>query len=61
MAKEKFLCMRCKYKFLHDRDSERILRCPFCGKEDKVIEDKPMPAEDLVSSSDDSEKFYGNF
>ena len=61
MAKEKFLCVRCKYKFQHDMSSERILRCPFCGKTDKIIDDKPMPADDLIESSEDSEKFYNKF
>ncbi len=59
--KKKFLCVRCNYKFKHDATSERILRCPFCGKTDKVQEDKPTQADELIEASEDSEQFYNKF
>jgi hypothetical protein len=38
-AKQKFRCVRCKYSFKKDPNSLSNLKCPFCGKADKVIED----------------------
>ena len=34
-----FLCARCKYKFKADPKNS-VLKCPYCGKSDKVMEYK---------------------
>ena len=61
MAKEKFICIRCNYRFKHDMSSERILKCPFCGKTDKIAEDKPTQADDLIKASEDAADFFNRF
>lgn len=33
-----FFCERCKYKFSHDPESNALLKCPYCGKPDKLRE-----------------------
>lgn len=49
--KKPFFCERCKYKFKHDTESGKALRCPYCGKPDKVIEDNVSQAEDIIRES----------
>lgn len=51
--KKEFYCSRCKYKFKHDPKGSTNLRCPYCGKKDKVDERKNIPAEKLLKESDD--------
>ncbi|MFH1212033.1 MAG: hypothetical protein V1659_03840 [Candidatus Woesearchaeota archaeon] len=56
LAKEKqkvpYFCARCKYKFLHSPVSGSNLRCPYCGKSDKVLNDNPSSAENLLKDSE---------
>ena len=35
-----YICTRCKYKFKHNPAGEVFLKCPYCGKDDRIIEDK---------------------
>lgn len=49
--KKPYFCERCKYKFRFDPKKGRALKCPYCGKEDKVTEDKISNAEDLIKQS----------
>ncbi len=38
--KIKYFCGRCKYKFKYLPSSTTKLKCPYCGKDDKIMEDK---------------------
>lgn len=33
-----YYCSRCRYKFRHNPHGETNLRCPYCGRTDKVSE-----------------------
>ncbi|MFH0978379.1 MAG: hypothetical protein V1837_03695 [Candidatus Woesearchaeota archaeon] len=48
-----YFCIRCKYKFRYNPKSGTALRCPFCGREDKVIEDKVPDADTLIRTLHD--------
>jgi len=52
-AKKPYFCIRCKYHFKFDPRSAANLRCPFCGREDKVIEDKVPDADTLIRTLHD--------
>lgn len=47
-----YFCSRCKYKFKYNPEGNAALRCPFCGKSDKVLEDKQIDAESILKNSD---------
>ncbi|MBN2051969.1 hypothetical protein JW756_00525 [Candidatus Woesearchaeota archaeon] len=47
-----YFCGRCRYKFKFNPAGNATLRCPFCGKSDKVIENKDIDAESILRSSD---------
>ena len=36
--KKRYFCERCRYKFRFDPASVTNLRCPMCGKKDKITE-----------------------
>ncbi|MCX6707289.1 MAG: hypothetical protein NT001_04070 [Candidatus Woesearchaeota archaeon] len=36
----RFVCERCRYKFDYDPKGRKARRCPSCGKDDKIEEDK---------------------
>ncbi len=47
-----YFCSRCKYKFKYNPQSDAALRCPFCGKSDKMLEDKQIDAESLLRQAE---------
>lgn len=54
---KKYICGRCRFKFKFDftKFNRSNLRCPYCGKNDKILEEKISSARDIlteVSSSD---------
>jgi len=49
-----YRCLRCKYSFKLDTTGETNLKCPFCGKDDKVIEDN-ITVEKLIKEVDDED------
>lgn len=51
-AKKVFLCARCNYKFKFNPIGISSLRCPFCGKNDRVTEYKSLSTEELIRTSD---------
>lgn len=51
-ASKGYTCSRCKYKFKYNPEGNAALRCPFCGKSDKVLEDKQIDAESLLKETD---------
>jgi len=51
--KKVYFCSRCRYNFRFDPEGNTILRCPFCGKADKVSEKKDIEAEKLLKDSDE--------
>jgi len=59
-AKKEFMCTRCRFKFKHAPSGASNLRCPYCGKDDKVVPYQTQSADALVRSSDDAEGFYSN-
>ena len=38
ISKDSYYCRRCKYKFRFAPVNETKLKCPYCGREDTVIE-----------------------
>lgn len=36
----KYVCLRCNYKFYYTPNPRKIFRCPFCGKDDKLVKDE---------------------
>lgn len=51
-VKRVFLCARCNYKFKFNPTGIGNLRCPFCGKNDRVTEYKSLSTEELIRTSD---------
>ena len=49
--KKSYICSRCNYKFKHDPKGVTNLKCPYCGKADKVSEFKVKSADVLISES----------
>lgn len=47
-----FICERCKYKFKFDMKSPSSLKCPFCGKSDKLVKENATSASNLLSEVD---------
>ncbi len=47
-----YFCSRCRYKFKFSDDGVTVLRCPYCGKADKVEKHPKMLAEDWLRSSE---------
>lgn len=48
-SKQNYLCTRCKYKFKYSVNSQSVLKCPYCGKDDRLSEMQPMSAEDILN------------
>jgi Trm5-related predicted tRNA methylase len=46
--KTPYFCVRCRYKFKHSPHGETNLKCPFCGKDDKIILDKAPSTERMI-------------
>ena len=38
MSRTNYFCTRCNYQFKYGLDGVTVLRCPYCGKSDKVSE-----------------------
>ncbi|MBW3003548.1 anaerobic ribonucleoside-triphosphate reductase [Candidatus Woesearchaeota archaeon] len=51
IKKQEFFCKRCKYNFRHDVLSH--VRCPYCGRDDQVIEKKQRTAAEILNSIED--------
>jgi DNA-directed RNA polymerase subunit RPC12/RpoP len=51
-SSKNYFCSRCKYKFKFNTQSNATLRCPFCGKGDKVLEDKQIDANSILEQSE---------
>ena len=45
-----FLCHSCGYKFRFNMSSSSRVKCPFCGRADRIEEDREDFAEKLVRS-----------
>jgi protein-arginine kinase activator protein McsA len=52
-GKHSFFCGRCRYKFKYSPSSRTELRCPYCGKADKILDNKETDAATLVKNADD--------
>ena len=50
-----YFCARCKYKFNINLGSLTRLKCPYCGKNDMIVEDRKASSNDLLR--DDAVKF----
>ena len=53
LNRQSYFCARCRYKFKFDADSHATLRCPYCGKADKLVEDKLTSADAILKESAD--------
>ncbi len=51
----RYLCQRCKFKFWHKEDSQVVLRCPYCGQDDKVVkaDEAEKTTEQLLKEADE--------
>lgn len=47
-----YICGRCKYKFKYDKHSGAELKCPYCGKTDKIMLDRVSDINKLIQESD---------
>lgn len=50
--KKTYRCSRCNYKFNFNTGGSATLRCPYCGKADKVSEYKVVSADELIKNSE---------
>ena len=50
-TKKPYICSRCKYQFRANKDPKGVIRCPYCGRPDKVAENKAASAESIIKSS----------
>ncbi len=48
-----YFCARCRYKFTFNPQGNASLRCPYCGKSDKVTENKNLDADSLLKVAED--------
>lgn len=46
--KKAYLCSRCRYKFKFDEKGVSSIKCPYCGKTDRVRAYNPEMAESIV-------------
>jgi protein-arginine kinase activator protein McsA len=54
LAKNKrpeYFCGRCRFKFKYTADGATNLKCPYCGKSDKIVEYKTGSADMLVQNA----------
>jgi DNA-directed RNA polymerase subunit RPC12/RpoP len=51
-GKKAYFCVRCRYKFKYRPGTHTLLRCPYCGKSDKIIEDIAPDADKLLRDVD---------
>ncbi len=51
--KQRYLCTRCKYNFKYSLNSQSVLKCPYCGKDDRLSEMQPMSADEFLKLTDD--------
>lgn len=52
-GKQSYFCARCRYKFKYKPSSRNELRCPYCGKADKILDNKETDAATLVKNADE--------
>ncbi|MEK6901745.1 MAG: hypothetical protein AABX37_05355 [Nanoarchaeota archaeon] len=50
VQKQRYFCARCKYKFTFNEQGNSSLSCPYCSKDDKLLEHNPTTAESLLRS-----------
>lgn len=36
----RYVCVRCNYKFYYTPSPRKAFRCPFCSKDDKIVKDE---------------------
>lgn len=46
-----YICDRCKYSFRFKADGTYNLKCPYCGKSDKIRRKTVISADDIIKSS----------
>ncbi|MBN1793183.1 hypothetical protein JW826_05875 [Candidatus Woesearchaeota archaeon] len=50
---KRFLCSRCNYKFRFNTSKDSALRCPYCGRTDKIIDEDSRSAERILKGGAD--------
>lgn len=50
-GKNQYFCSRCRYRFKFTQSSMTNLKCPYCGKTDKIKEYKDLSAEELIKTA----------
>lgn len=48
---EKYRCLRCNYIFKFKDSQNTRFRCPYCGKDDCLAEDKKITADKIIKLS----------
>jgi protein-arginine kinase activator protein McsA len=49
----RFVCERCSYTFTMKDSSSANLRCPYCGRDDKIVDANTKSAGHLLRMSED--------
>jgi DNA-directed RNA polymerase subunit RPC12/RpoP len=47
-----YFCGRCRYKFKFNLAGNAELRCPYCGKKDKILENKDIDADSIIRTAE---------
>jgi transcription initiation factor IIE alpha subunit len=47
-----YFCVRCKYKFKYNPDGLHNAKCPYCGQDDKLVEDRAGNTTHLIKEVD---------
>lgn len=52
-VKRPYFCDRCKYKFQFDSEGFANLKCPYCGRSDKIRKHDPESADTILRTLHD--------
>jgi len=50
--KKNYFCKRCRYNFKHEPTKLGKLACPYCGKDDQLLEKKTITAAEILNNLD---------
>lgn len=53
-----YFCGRCRYSFKFSDKPGKKLICPYCGKDDRLVDAKEMSADTLLKEVTDKDFMY---